>query len=474
MEIGIFLMPAHPPERTLYDATRWDLDVIELADQLGYVEAWVGEHFTVPWEPICAILGRRPSGQAAVGADATQDRQPRPRQMGTNPIVGPEDVDCPQLRKSSDTSRTRGPTCKRLGEPNVSQVHRILNCRGTRIHAVADSPPDQQGPLVVLLHGFPESWYSWRHQIPALAGAGYRVVAIDQRGYGRSSKYRVQKAYRIKELVGDVVGVLDSYGAEQAFVVGHDWGAPVAWTFAWLHPDRCAGVVGISVPFAGRGVIGLPGSPFGERRPSDYHLELAGPGRVWYQDYFAVQDGIITEIEEDLRGWLLGLTYTVSGEGMMAATKAAVDAGVDLESMDPIDVIRAGPLCMAEGARLKDAFVYPETMPAWFTEADLDFYTGEFERSGFGGPLSFYHNIDNDWHDLADQQGKPLTPPALFIGGQYDVGTIWGAQAIERAHEVMPNYRGTHMIADVGHWIQQEAPEETNRLLLDFLGGLRP
>lgn len=103
------------------------------------------------------------------------------------------------------------------------------------------------------------------------------MVAIDQRGYGRSSKYRVQKAYRIKELVGDVVGVLDSYGAEQAFVVGHDWGAPVAWTFAWLHPDRCAGVVGISVPFAGRGVIGLPGSLFGERRPSDYHLSWPGP-----------------------------------------------------------------------------------------------------------------------------------------------------------------------------------------------------
>jgi pimeloyl-ACP methyl ester carboxylesterase len=150
-----------------------------------------------------------------------------------------------------------------------------------------------------------------------------------------------------------------------------------------------------------------------------------------------------------------------------------VDAGVDLASMDPIDVIRAGPLCMAEGARLKDAFIYPETMPAWFTDADVDFYAGEFERSGFGGPLSFYHNIDNDWHDLADQEGKPLTPPALFIGGQYDVGTTWGAEALERAHEVMPNYRGTHMIADVGHWIQQEAPEETNRLLLDFLVGLR-
>ena len=163
---------------------------------------------------------------------------------------------------------------------------------------------------------------------------------------------------------------------------------------------------------------------------------------------------------------------TGRGRAFNAATKAAIAAGVDLESMDPIDVIRAGPLCMAEGARLKDAFSYPETMPDWFTEDDLDFYTGEFERSGFGGPLSFYHNIDNDWHDLAGQAGTPLTPPAVFIGGQYDVGTTWGAEALERAPEVMPNYRGTHLVPDVGHWIQQEAPEETNRLLADFLRGL--
>nr|WP_090340015.1 alpha/beta hydrolase [Mycolicibacterium malmesburyense] len=350
----------------------------------------------------------------------------------------------------------------------MSPTHRLLDCRGTRIHAVEQG----EGPLVILVHGFPESWYSWRHQIPALANAGYRVVAIDQRGYGRSSKYRVQKAYRIKELVGDIVGVIDAYGEKQAVVVGHDWGAPVAWTSAWLHPDRCRGVVGISVPFAGRGVIGLPGSPFGERRPNDYHLELAGPGKLWYQDYFSEQDAIIAEIEEDLRGWLLGLTYTVSGQGMIAATQAAVAAGVDLASMDPVEVIRSGPLCLPEGARLKDAFSYPETMPDWFTDADLDFYTAEFERSGFGGPLSFYHNIDNDWCDLAEQEGTPLTPPALFIGGQYDVGTTWGAEAVERAHEVMPNYCGTHMIADVGHWIQQEEPKETNRLLLDFLAGL--
>lgn len=347
--------------------------------------------------------------------------------------------------------------------------HRMLDCRGTRIHAVEEG----EGPLVVLVHGFPESWYSWRHQIPALAAAGYRVVAIDQRGYGQSSKYRVQTAYRIKELVGDIVGVIDAYGEKQAVVIGHDWGAPVAWTFAWLHPDRCRGVVGISVPFAGRGVIGLPGSPFGEHRPNDYHLELAGPGKVWYQDYFSEQDAIIAEVEEDLRGWLLGLTYTVSGDAVAAATQAAAAAGVDLATMDPIEVIRGGPLCMPDGARLKDAFVYPETMPDWFTEDDLDFYTAEFERSGLGGPLSFYHNIDNDWHDLAEYEGTPLTPPALFIGGQYDVGTTWGAEAAERAHEVMPNYCGTQMVEGVGHWIQQEEPKETNRLLLDFLAGLR-
>ncbi len=173
-------------------------------------------------------------------------------------------------------------------------IHRMLNCRGTRIHAVEEG----EGPLVVLVHGFPESWYSWRHQLPALAAAGYRVVAIDQRGYGQSSKYRVQTAYRIKELAGDILGVIDAYGEKQAVVVGHDWGAPVAWTFAWLHPDRCRGVVGISVPFAGRGVIGLPGSPFGEQRPNDYHVELAGPGKVWYQDYFSEQDAIIADLRK--------------------------------------------------------------------------------------------------------------------------------------------------------------------------------
>lgn len=341
----------------------------------------------------------------------------------------------------------------------MQQIHKLIDCNGTRIHAVEQGT----GPLVVLIHGFPESWYSWRHQLPALANAGYRAVAIDNRGFGLSSKFRVNSAYRIDQVVNDVLGILDAYGEESAVVVGHDWGAPVAWTFAWLHPKRCRGVVGVSVPFAGRGLIGLPGCPFGEKRPRDYHIELAGPGRTFYQDYFSEQDGIIREIEEDLPRWFLGLTYTVSGEAVAAAVAAGnVPA-------DPVDVLRYGPLCMPNGAKLRDAFVYPDKMPAWFTQSDLNFYVGEFERAGFSGGLAFYHNVDAGWEYLSCVEGQMLTPPSYFIGGQYDVATMWGAEAIERAGEKMSDYRGAHIIPGVGHWIQQENPQETNRLLLEFL-----
>lgn len=344
------------------------------------------------------------------------------------------------------------------------RTHRMINAKGVRIHAVEEG----EGPLVILIHGFPESWYSWRHQLTALADAGYKAVAIDQRGYGRSSKFRVQEAYRIKPLVEDIVGVIDAYDVEKAVVVGHDWGAPVAWTFAWLHPERCSGVVGVSVPFADRTLICLPGNTFGEKRPRDHHVELAGPGKVFYQDYFSEQAGIIEEIEQDLRTWLKGLIYTVSGEAVGAAVRSLGGAVID-----PVDAIRHGPLCMPKGAKLMDAFAYPETMPAWLTDADLDFFAGEFERSGFSGPLSFYHNIDADWHDLESQAGKPLTPPAVFIGGEFDVGTIWGAKAIEAAPSRIQTYHGTHIVSGSGHWIQQEYPAQTNRLLLGFLDDVK-
>lgn len=345
----------------------------------------------------------------------------------------------------------------------MSRKHRMIQVNGARIHAVEEG----EGPLVVMIHGFPESWYSWRHQLTALAAAGFHAVAIDQRGYGQSSKFRDNDQYRIGKLVDDVLGVIDAYGEKTAFVVGHDWGAPVAWTFAWLHPQRCRGVIGISVPFADRALIGLPGNPWGAVRPAEYHKVVTGPGRVFYQDYFGEQTAVIDEIESDLRGWLRSIIYTVSGEGVGELVAMAAAAGAP--PMSALETLRHGPLCMPEGAKLKDAFLNPPTLPAWLTEADLDFYVGEFERSGFGGPLAYYHNVDKAWDDLAAQAGKPLTPPAYFIGSDFDVGTQWGVENVEQAAQRMPNYRGSHLFTGVGHWIQQERPEETNRLMIEFL-----
>lgn len=343
----------------------------------------------------------------------------------------------------------------------MERTHHLLNIDGVRIHAVSEG----DGPLVILIHGFPESWYSWRHQLSALAQAGYRAVAIDQRGYGQSSKFYHTEEYGIHKLVADVVGVVAALGEERAVVVGHDWGAPVAWTAAWLHPEIFRGVVGVSVPFAGRAIVGLPGSPFGEKKPLDIHREIAGPNADFYQDYFAERRGIIAEIESDVRSWLRDLILVLSRE-TPEEFKAVLAAQTTVEG------IRNGGLCIAHGARLKDALPPMPTLPDWFTQEDLDFFVAEFERSGFIGPLSFYANIDNNWAALEAQDGKPLTPPALFIGGEYDVGTLWGKEALDAAPEHIPNLAGSHIIKGSGHWIQQEFPEETNRLLIGFLNSL--
>lgn len=340
--------------------------------------------------------------------------------------------------------------------------HHLLKVNGARIHAVEEGA----GPLVLLLHGFPELWYSWRHQLTPLAAAGYRVVAIDQRGYGRSSKFWSPDAYRIGHLVADAVGVVKVLGEKRAVIVGHDWGAPVAWTAAWLHPEVFRGVLGLSVPFAGRGLIALPGNPFGEQRPDDLHIAVAGPGQDFYQTYFGTLGPIIDEIETDLRGWLRDIVYTVSGDAMRAA-------GFDLSAADPITLIRNSALCVPHGTRMRERFMTPSAMPDWFTTGDLDFFTAEFERSGFAGPLSYYRNIDANWHDLAAQADRPLEVPAMFLGSEFDVATWWGAEAIARAHERIPNFLGSRIFDGCGHWIQQERPAETNAVLLEFLRALK-
>lgn len=340
--------------------------------------------------------------------------------------------------------------------------HRHVNVRGVRLHYVEMG----EGPLVVLIHGFPELWYSWRHQIPAIAAQGYRVIAVDQRGYGSSSKFGGPDQYRLRNMVDDIVALIAALGEESAILIGHDWGAVVAWTAAWLHPEVVDGVTGIAIPFSGRGQIALPGNPFGELPPSQIDPIISGPDKIFYQEHFGGMAAIFDEIEADLASWVKGITWSVSGEAL-AATGYAPDG------IDPVEFIRASPMCVPHGAKLSDLFAIPATMPDWFNDADLEVFVDALQLSGFAGPLSFYRNMEDNWNELAPFVGKPVECPSMFIGGEFDVCTHWGADAIEQAPDHIPNWLGARIVAGAGHWIQQEKPDETNAILTEFLSSLR-
>ena len=310
----------------------------------------------------------------------------------------------------------------------------------TRIHCVEAG----HGPLVLLVHGFPESWYSWRHQLPALADAGYRAVAIDARGYGRSSKPLAIEEYRMVRLVADNVGLVSALGEQSAVIVGHDWGAPIAWNSAMLRPDVFTAVAGLSVPFA----------PPSEFRPSALMRAMAGD-EEFYVEYFQEPGRAEAEIEADVRGWLLGFMFTASGDA------------------PPPDPTAGTVATVARGTRMKDRFHRPDPMPGWLSEADLDVYTSEFEHTGLRGPLNRYRNVDRDWEDLAAWRGASIAVPALFIGGDRDGPTVWGASAIAAFEHTLPRLHRSIILEGCGHWTQQERPDAVNAALLEFLGSLR-
>ncbi|MEU1276220.1 alpha/beta hydrolase [Streptomyces sp. NPDC005799] len=328
----------------------------------------------------------------------------------------------------------------------------------------------ESGPLVLLCHGFPESWHSWRHQIQPLVSEGYRVAIPDMRGYGRSSKPTDVGAYRITELVNDCVAVVRALGEQQAVIVGHDWGAPVAWTAAWTRPDVFRAVAGLSVPFGGRGLMALPGDPFGDVRPSVAHRKLAGSERLFYQEFFSIPGVSENDVEQDLRDWLLGFTYSASAA---SPVPAGFDAD-DLFRLSPeriVDFLRS-KLCLPRGKGFFDLLRRPTSLPTWLTADEFDSWVGELEQGGMAGPLSYYRAMELNWELLGIHQGKPLTVPSLFIGGDRDTATIWGQEAVARAGEVLSDFRGAIIVPDCGHWIQQESPDIVNQELLTFLNAL--
>ncbi|MFC8387267.1 alpha/beta fold hydrolase [Streptomyces sp. NPDC057238] len=316
-------------------------------------------------------------------------------------------------------------------------THRLVSSPGGRIHLAEQGT----GPLVLLVHGFPESWYSWRHQLPALAAAGYRAVAVDVRGYGRSSRPAATDAYRMLDLVADNVAVVHALGEESAVVVGHDWGAAIAANSALLRPDVFRAVALLSVPY----------TPRGGPRPSDVFAGMGGD-EEFYVSYFQEPGRAEAEIEPDVRGWLAGLYAALSADTMPAP--GAPD-----------------PHFVGRGGTMRDRFPAGR-LPCWLSERDLDVYAGEFERTGMTGALDRYRNMDRDWEDLAAFDGAPISQPSLFVGGGLDASTTWLADAIEAYPVTLPGLVSSHLLDDCGHWIQQERPEEVNRLLTEWLAAL--
>lgn len=297
------------------------------------------------------------------------------------------------------------------------------------------------GPLILCVHGWPELWYSWRHQMAHFSARGHKVAALDVRGYGASSKPHEISAYSMKSLTGDVAAVIDALGGGRAILFGHDWGAPIVWNTALLHPGKVAAVAGLSVPYLPRGEASF--------------LQIARTlyaDRFFYQLYFQREGAAEAELEADIPTALRKIYFAISGD-------AAPESWLVEKPAD---------------AGLLDGMVDPKPFPAWMSEADLNVYVEAFRAGGFRGPLNRYRAQEIDFDDLADFAGKPVTQPAYFIGGERDAVRrfIPGLDLYADPGAACSDFRGSTIIPRAGHWVQQEAPEATNAALEAFVAHL--
>jgi pimeloyl-ACP methyl ester carboxylesterase len=305
----------------------------------------------------------------------------------------------------------------------------LLQTNGIRMHYVEAG----SGPLVVLLHGFPESWHSWRHQLPALADAGYHAVAPDLRGYGQTDRPGALEAYDVFQLTGDIVGLVNALGDESAVIVGHDWGALITAYAALFRPDLFHAVALLSVPYSPRGRI----------KPTEWEQQEYS-GKLFYQTALrapAADAFLMTDVRMSL---LKGL-YSLSGEAAEADRWSPV--------RDP---------------SVKGIPVVPQ-MPSWLKKEDLDFLESEYKRAGFTGGLNYYRNMDRNWELTPFLAGAKITQPTIFIAGDRDPVLEFTRPAYEHLTTNIPQLRKNVLLPGIGHWTQQEAPAEVNRLLIEFL-----
>jgi pimeloyl-ACP methyl ester carboxylesterase len=313
-----------------------------------------------------------------------------------------------------------------------------IDTNGIELHVEESGPSD--GFPVILAHGFPELSYSWRHQLPALAAAGFHGLAPDQRGYGRSSRPEAVEDYDIEHLTGDLLGLLDHIGQEKAVFVGHDWGSMVVWSLAQVFPERVAGVVGMSVPFVPR-----PAAP-----PIGLMRNLIGDG-FFYILYF--QEPGVADAE-------LGGDPARTMRRMLAGLQMTPDAAPDPATM-----------FVNDGRGFVDRIREPDGLPDWLTQDELDHYIAEFRRTGFTGGINWYRNLDRNWERTELLAGAKLEVPSLFIGGSLDPVLLMTPP--DATVDWLTDHRGTVLVEGAGHWVQQEQPDEVNAALLEFLRTIR-
>jgi pimeloyl-ACP methyl ester carboxylesterase len=317
----------------------------------------------------------------------------------------------------------------------------FIETNGVRLSVAAQGA----GPPVLLLHGFPETSYAWRHQLAGLASAGFRAVAPDLRGFGLSDCPIESERYTTLDIIGDLVGIMDALGETNAVLMGNDWGATIAWQAAQLRPDRFRAVVALGVPMMDRAPI-TPSRIFPQTE------------QAWfYTHYFSQPGQAESELDFDVVTTLRKLYFWASG-----------DVGPrDQKTPNPFGLV-------ARQAGLLDALPEPASPPTWLEKADFDTFVRAYEVSGFRGGLNYYRNLDRNWELQAAFIGLPVQTPALYLVGEYDTGL-----AIPGMHEIIggmrrlvPNLQDSRIIPRAGHWLQQEAPDLVNAAVIEFLHSL--
>lgn len=324
----------------------------------------------------------------------------------------------------------------------VDSSSRYVEANGLMLHITEQG----HGPLVILCHGFPETSHVWRHQLVALSNAGFRAVAPDLRGFGKSEIPAEQSAYTPLHVVGDMVDIVKQLGEKEAVIVGGDWGATIAWQAAQLRPDVFRAVVALGVPMMGRAPM-LPSKLFPKTDAAQFYIH-----------YFCEHGRAELEFGRDVPQTLRKIYFAASG--------SAGDRG-DPATPNPFGMVPS------EGELLSH-LPEPAELPSWLHKSDFQAFVDAFESSGFLGGLSYYRNLDQNWLMESALVGKKIEVPAAFLIGERDTGLSMPGmdQIIAAMPALVPNLKLSKVVPKAGHWLQQEAPDEVNQAIIGFLRGM--